>query len=234
VERPVLIPPVARRAALAAAVAALAAGGAGCLKKPGFSCDRTDQCTGGTGGQCEANGYCSFIDGDCASGRRFGEHSGPVAGQCVEGGSGVDAAIDATPVDAPACPSSYMAIAGGTATHVYRFVNTAVAWATQRNTCTNDGAYLFEPADAAEMTAVNTFANAAGAVELWIGITDQGAEGTFLTTRNAVPPYLTTAWEGGEPDDSPNPGDCVRASATGTFADDRCTNPRRAVCECEL
>jgi hypothetical protein len=69
-----------------AGVLVLAAGaigvfGAGCLKRPSFQCAIADEC--GTGGACEADGFCSFADGACASGRRYGEHSGPNAGQCV-------------------------------------------------------------------------------------------------------------------------------------------------------
>jgi hypothetical protein len=128
-----------------------------------------------------------------------------------------------------ACPATYMALPG-VATHVYRAIPAAQTWGVQRNACTADGGYLVEPDDAAELAAVNMLA---GAVEIWIGITDQATEGTFLTGRGAAPAFLP--WETGQPDDAPQGGaDCVRSSATGTYADDRCNTTRRAVCECEL
>jgi hypothetical protein len=51
------------------------------LKLPVFSCDDTAQC--GASGVCEPNGLCSFVDEDCASGRRFGEHQGELSNTCV-------------------------------------------------------------------------------------------------------------------------------------------------------
>lgn len=46
-----------------------------------FTCTSDESCGDG---QCEPNGYCSFADEACDSGRRFGEFAGDgVAGQCV-------------------------------------------------------------------------------------------------------------------------------------------------------
>src|SRR5262245_40461270 len=59
---------------------------AGCLSKSPFLCESDSQCVspGVAGGRCESNGYCSFADSECASGRRFGEAtSSELAGQCV-------------------------------------------------------------------------------------------------------------------------------------------------------
>lgn len=47
-----------------------------------FECSLDTQC--GAGGRC-SSGYCSFPDGDCPSGFRYGELSGPSSGQCVGG-----------------------------------------------------------------------------------------------------------------------------------------------------
>lgn len=51
-----------------------------------FSCSDDTQCEGGEGeGRCEIDGYCSFPDGECPSGRRYGEHaSSGIAGECVD------------------------------------------------------------------------------------------------------------------------------------------------------
>jgi hypothetical protein len=79
----------ARRPALALALTAcgvLAAGlgGHGCHRA--FACAEDQQCLlDGLAGACEAEGFCSFPDGACASGRRFGEHaSASLAGTCVD------------------------------------------------------------------------------------------------------------------------------------------------------
>ncbi len=51
-----------------------------------FECLEDAQCTDDSGqGRCETNGYCSFPDPECPSGRRYGEHSaGDLAGGCVD------------------------------------------------------------------------------------------------------------------------------------------------------
>src|SRR5437879_2143451 len=66
----------------------------GCLKAAEFHCQTTADCVRSDGpGRCETNGFCSFADGSCASGSRFGEASGPVTNQCV-GDQLIDAGID--------------------------------------------------------------------------------------------------------------------------------------------
>jgi hypothetical protein len=64
-------------------VLAAGLGGHGCHRA--FACAEDEQCLlDGLAGACEAEGYCSFPDGSCASGRRFGEHaSAMLAGTCV-------------------------------------------------------------------------------------------------------------------------------------------------------
>src|SRR5689334_22379708 len=54
-----------------------------------FMCDTDQQC--GSGGTC-SDQYCSFPDGDCPTGLRYGERSGPFSKQCVgpQGDGGVD------------------------------------------------------------------------------------------------------------------------------------------------
>ncbi|MEM6990617.1 MAG: LamG domain-containing protein [Myxococcota bacterium] len=52
-----------------------------------FACDDSAQCMAQMGGgQCELNGYCSFPDDECPSGRRYGKLAGGgLAGFCVVG-----------------------------------------------------------------------------------------------------------------------------------------------------
>jgi hypothetical protein len=55
---------------------------AGCERIPSiYQCGGSQQCEPGF---CEANGFCSFVDSQCASGRRYGNHAGPeFADLCV-------------------------------------------------------------------------------------------------------------------------------------------------------
>ncbi len=59
---------------------ALALLAAGCGSENTFACTEDSSCSNGW---CEPNGYCSFPDDDCGTGRRYGDFSGPFSGQCV-------------------------------------------------------------------------------------------------------------------------------------------------------
>lgn len=72
-----------------------------------FVCGASSECTGGPGGVCEPNGFCSFEDSGCpAPGRRYGSLSGPQAGRCVGEEQQIDAGTNPTidgPPDAQIC-----------------------------------------------------------------------------------------------------------------------------------
>ena len=57
----------------------------GCTASGTFECRDDDACVvADVPGRCEANGYCSFPDDDCGSGRRFGDRApNEIAGTCV-------------------------------------------------------------------------------------------------------------------------------------------------------
>ena len=56
----------------------------GCASEP-FGCESDDQCqVDAAAGFCEINGYCSFIDPECPSGRRYSNLAGGgLSGLCV-------------------------------------------------------------------------------------------------------------------------------------------------------
>jgi hypothetical protein len=57
----------------------------GCSDDPSDRCTWSAQCSSdGETGVCEPTGYCSFYDGSCLTGRRYGAYSGLYAGACVE------------------------------------------------------------------------------------------------------------------------------------------------------
>ncbi|MBA3398048.1 MAG: hypothetical protein H0T89_35815 [Deltaproteobacteria bacterium] len=89
-------------ALFATALAGVVLGLSSCLSKPRFECASTGDCASSSGpGVCEPDGFCSFTDASCPSGRRYGDLSGPQANQCV-----------GVPPDAPpppdAAPDSYV------------------------------------------------------------------------------------------------------------------------------
>lgn len=221
---------------------ALALGG--CLRTTEYRCSQEAEC--GTGGTCDPRGYCSFSDGACPSGQRFGDAAGSLAGQCTTA-DGIDAGIDmsmtdATPLDGPPadmaidadgtqCPSSYAAISGGQAGHLYRVIDTVALWNNQRAACAQDSAsaYIAIPDDAGELAALATLA---GADRFWVGVTDAATEGTWLTVLGDPQTFLP--WETDAPDDQGPGEDCVEGvTATTEFNDHRCGQTMRvAVCEC--
>lgn len=70
---------------------------AGCGPAAAFQCENDLDCLRGsqTPGMCQAVGYCSFPDGACESGQRFGEFSDAFGDKCVPAdGSGSGAGSD--------------------------------------------------------------------------------------------------------------------------------------------
>lgn len=215
---------------------------AGCLPKTEYKCTVNGDCTA-SGSICEPTGYCSFVDGTCASGQRYGELSGSLASQCVEQGL-ADAGVgsDAIDYDAPVevdaaatCPTGYTIVGN----RGYKLISAAGTWAAQQTACAADGAnvYLAIPDDQNELSGL---VQGSGQARLWVGIDDQATEGTYVTVRGGTVPANSALWNTGEPDDDPlvgnGPGDCVVAVDTGggRLADDSCTRTYPAICECEL
>lgn len=199
-----------------------------CLRSTEFQCQTSAQC--GTGGVCESTGYCSLPDDTC--GRRYSPSAGALANQCV-GGSGIDGGvdgpgIDATP-DAETCPG-FTALGG--APHRYMLVSTAATWGVQVSTCmaAAPAAYLAIPDDSNELAALDMLAG--GAAPYWVGISDRGTEGTWLTVNNTPQTFLP--WAPNHPVTMPpnNKVDCVHA-ASAQLTDDTCFVSLPAICECE-
>jgi hypothetical protein len=59
--------------------------------KNAFECTDNASCrNGGAAGTCETTGFCSFPDGTCPSGSRYGTAAGSLSSQCVGGGGSGD------------------------------------------------------------------------------------------------------------------------------------------------
>lgn len=206
----------------------------GCIERARFTCDHDEQCGAG---RCEPAGYCSFDDAQCESGRRFGAAAGELASTCVlatspgdppDAGLIGDATVDAAADAAPACPVGYTSLSPANG-HFYRRVGNPAGWTNQRALCGNEPAnvYLAVPDDDAELAALVALAT----TDVWVGLSDAGDEGTFVTVRGT--PVTFSPWAPAEPDNEGNQ-DCVLAqAATGLLATSVCGAPAVAVCECE-
>ena len=70
---------------------------AACSVAETFACNDDAQCvTEAAAGRCEAEGVCSFPDGACPSGHRYGGLAGELSGECVGGGASSDGSSDTT------------------------------------------------------------------------------------------------------------------------------------------
>jgi len=211
-------------------------GASGCLPHSDYHCTTNAEC--GSTGTCESVGFCSFPDTGCSGGSRFGAGAGSYENQCVGGGGidgGVDSSIDSS-IDAPpsaGCPSGYLPLTGGQATHAYKLITGINDWATQVSACsaTSTSAYLVIPDDNAEMLALSGLA---GAAEYWVGISDLATEGTYLTVKGTAAIFLP--WTTGAPNNAgPGGEDCVEGlSALSKIDDLKCNTKLRAICECEM
>jgi hypothetical protein len=214
---------------------------AGCLRKTEYKCSVSTEC--GTGGTCEAVGYCSFADTMCMSGRRFGEFSGDTySGQCVGGDqpmidAGTDGQMQQMDTMMASCPAGYAALTGGTTGHQYRVIAAAAAWGSQLTDCDNDEAgtktYLAIPNDQGELTAILAAASASS----WVGVEDAAPDDeNFVDVKGQAYPTNNGLWQTGEPNDMPSSGggaaECVFGAA-GKLSDEKCLSTYAAVCECE-
>lgn len=211
---------------------------AGCLRKTEFRCETDTAC--GAGGQCEASGFCSFADGECASGRRYDSSAGPLSGQCTSGDDPTtDGGIDSmgTPDDGSidsgvtGCPAGYVALSAVPG-HLYKVLPNGANWMTQQAECklTTSAAYLAVPDTIEELTALDMLA---GASNYWIGISDIATEGTWINSLGMPQTFLP--WQPPAPDNAAGGQgeDCVEAlSATHTINDRRCNQSLPAICEC--
>jgi hypothetical protein len=70
---------------IAARLVLVGALGSSACATPAFKCDEDAQCAAEPeGGRCEADHLCSYPDGECDSGRRYGEYAGDRSRMCVE------------------------------------------------------------------------------------------------------------------------------------------------------
>ncbi|HEY5923923.1 MAG TPA: C-type lectin domain-containing protein [Kofleriaceae bacterium] len=209
----------------------LIAGTAGCLRTTEFRCATSADCAG-TGGVCEVTKYCSFADTDCPNGQRYGDYAGTYSNKCVGELPMIDGGMDDSLIDTPpgGCPTTYATLPNA-GPNVYKLTTGSAQWATQRDRCAADNAYLAIPDGMAELQAITT---AGAAAKTWVGISDIQTEGTYRTVKNMPATYLPWNTGAGEPDDTMGGQDCVSAQmANPLIQTDKCGDTLPAVCECE-
>jgi hypothetical protein len=174
----------------------------------------------GADGACETNGFCSFPDSSCPSGRKYGDQSGDAAGKCVgQESGGIDSAVvDTAMIDMPAaCPMGYTAMG----TSSYRFVTQQDDWLAAEMDCENDGTgtHLAVAGDMAELTLLGNLAQD----NYWLGASDRVTEATWLWVTGGAGPNLGMG----------NGSDCARGNDAGNLSDQDCGGTEVYVCECD-
>jgi len=203
-----------------------------------FACEVDADCAGGPGaGRCEPTGFCSFPDGDCASGMRYGTSSGSLSSVCVgdeppidAATNGADAARDAA-IDTVSlsCPSAY-ALAHGTSRYRLGTVASAKSYADARDDCAADGQRLAVIETAGENTFLADALRAADATNdwSWIGLTRQAAGYVWVTGT----PLLSADFQNFSSMINNNT-DCFNLNDySGEWGDFYCSMVKRWVCEC--
>jgi len=69
----------------------------------------------------------------------------------------------------------------------------------------------------------------AGGNSVWIGLSDQSTEGTYVWEDGSEPTY--TSWASGEPNDYGGAEDCVEMWSSGNWNDDSCSDNKESICE---
>ena len=112
----------------------------------------------------------------------------------------------------------------------YRFVTgPTVPWDVARDDCAADGAHLAVINDSEEngrLDGANT-----GNATLWIGYTDQAAEGQWQWVTESMHPF--TNWSGGGPDNGGSGENCAEFRSDGQWNDNECTTLHGYICECD-
>lgn len=127
-----------------------------------------------------------------------------------------------------------------TSGHSYALCASGVSWGQGSSGCAAMGMKLVRIDDAAERDWVRAEASALGLGELWIGASDQAAEGQWVWPDGAqfwsggsggmTVGGLYASWNGGEPNDD-GTEDCAKMNAGGSWHDTECGNNLPTVCE---
>lgn len=152
-------------------------------------------------------------------------------------------APDGGPPDAPpdgppaaACPADFAPIDDGQSGSKYKIYgwargpsNQSRTFAAARQLCADQGAFLAFPVDRDELAALReAIPRDPDRPWHWLGLTDAGTEGTWMTVLGMPAPYLR--WGSGEPDGG-TAANCLVAHEERMY-DSNCQSPQPFACEC--
>jgi cysteine-rich repeat protein len=186
----------------------------------------------------DAKGETVGLDGRRAVSARWVADTAlePKAGSCVahtprpfRGTSAVDPGLTwaSIPCERPlpyVCKKGTWSLRAAT-NHAYRVDLHAVSWSAARAACAAAGAHLATIADADE----ESFVAALAPEDMWIGATDQAAEGRFDWVTGE--PFSFTHFAPGEPDDRRHTDNCITLAGDELWHDRNCDLVRGFVCE---
>lgn len=169
------------------------------------------------------------VSGDVEMGLGAGEiESGTAPEPGIEICDGFDNDLNGAIDDGGVCLCQD-AITGGRA---YRFCGTTVQWAVARTACLAQGLDLAKIQDETENQAVSAWIRANGFQARWIGLTDEGQEGTWIWADGTPVGY--TNWGIGQPSGGTSEN-CVEHAEHLTLGDSwndlSCTTVRGFICE---
>ncbi len=133
---------------------------------------------------------------------------------------------DAPPAELLPCADDLPYEANPATGRLYRAFDNAVSFAEARQQCEDDGAFLAVINDEDE----NEYVFGLLGRDVWIGLTDEETEGTFVWLNGDELAYDNWAEE--EPNNSRNREDFTELVDDGTWNDIDSNDPNRFICEC--
>jgi hypothetical protein len=124
------------------------------------------------------------------------------------------------------CPDGGKAFAG----HCYARFTDFKNWDAARKTCSDKQGHLVSIGSAEENAFVDTQLIGSSVIDVWIGYSDGGLEGSFVWVDGASTSY--TNWDKNEPNDFFNAEDCATLNpSNGRWSDIGCGTFHHFVCE---
>ena len=147
----------------------------------------------------------------------------------TEACNGVDDDCDGQ-IDESGCPCPAVASGG----HTYLLCDKKRTWWTARDDCKKAGSgyHLVSITSADENAAVASAAKAVNSASWWIGLSDEGKEGTWVWDNGEGVTYGPN-WASGEPNNSGNEDCAIIGPSSGKWVDAGCYEVFPYVCEHE-
>ncbi|KAJ8722474.1 hypothetical protein PYW07_003654 [Mythimna separata] len=115
----------------------------------------------------------------------------------------------------------------------YKIHSVARTWNEAKRMCAQEGAMLYYAENVEEREAVASFWNRTQPLMPWVfvGLTDQMAEGIFKTVDGKSISEVYSRWQRFQPDNHQGNEDCVHMDLIGTMNDYRCDSNAKFICK---